>query len=152
MRLSKNFSLREFIKSDTATRLDINNVPSQEVIDNLKLLCENVLQPLREHYAKPIVISSGYRSPELNSTVGGSKTSDHCQGFAADINALDGDNGDLYEAIIDLDLEFKQLIHEYGDENNPDWIHISYDESNNKGQKLRAIRRDGQTTYMSIFS
>ena len=106
MKLSDNFSLKEMIKSQTALRKDIDNEPGEEEIENLKLLCENVLQPVREYYGKAVRVNSGYRSPELNSAIGGSKTSDHCKGMAADIEINGVANAELAEWI-EKNCEFR---------------------------------------------
>ena len=127
MKLSDNFSLKEMIKSQTALRKDIDNEPGEEEIENLKSLCENVLQPVREYYGKAVRVNSGYRSPELNSAIGGSKTSDHCKGMAADIEINGVANAELAEWI-EKNCEFRQLILEFYTPGIPDsgWVHVSY--------------------------
>ena len=129
MKLSKNFSLSEFLVTSTG----IENIPTKEVIENLRKLCVNVLQPLRDMYGKPIIITSGYRSPEVNKAVGGSKTSGHMLGTAADItggNRLINKN--LYILIRD-NFEYRQLINEY----DYSWVHVEYREGDNKKQELK---------------
>ena len=152
MNLSANFTLKELTKSDTATRLGIDNTPDEAVIESLRLLCENILQPVREHFGKPVEISSGYRSPELNSSpaVGGSKTSDHCLGRAADIEIPGVANADLAQWIMD-NLEYTQLILEFYTSGIPDsgWVHVSYDPDNLKKQELTATKVAGKTTYLN---
>jgi hypothetical protein len=151
MNLSANFSLKELTKSDTATRLGIDNTPNQETIDNLKMLCEKVLQPVREHFGKSVTVNSGYRSPELNSSpaVGGSKTSDHCKGMAADIEIAGVANAELAQWIMD-NLDYTQLILEFYTQGIPDsgWVHVSYDPNNLKKQELTAVKVAGKTQYL----
>lgn len=150
MQLSKNFNLREFTKSNTAARLGIDNNPTAEHIHNLATLCENILQPLRDALGKPIRITSGYRSEALNNAIGGSKTSDHSHGRAADLELwIDGeeDNAKLFHLIKNLELPFYQLIWEFGDEDQPNWVHVAYREDNVKKQCLKAVKEDGKTKY-----
>jgi len=152
MNLSANFSLKELTKSDTATRLGIDNTPDDETIDNLKMLCEKVLQPVRDHFGKSVIINSGYRSPELNSSpaVGGSKTSDHCKGMAADIEIAGIPNAELAKWIMD-NLEYSQLILEFYTRGISDsgWVHVSYDPNNLKKQELTAVKVAGKTQYLN---
>jgi zinc D-Ala-D-Ala carboxypeptidase len=101
MNLSANFTLKELTKSDTATRLGLDNTPDDAALENLKTLCEKVLQPVRDHFGKSVTVNSGYRSPESNAAVGGSKTSDHCKGMAADIEIVGIANADLAQWIMD---------------------------------------------------
>jgi len=147
MQLSKNFYLSEFIFSSTAIRAGIDNYPGPKEIGNLQLLCENVLQPLRDHYRKPIRIGSGYRSQALNDFIpGSSKTSQHRTGEAADPDTVH-DNGELFEYIKN-NLPFDQLIWEYGDDEDPDWIHVSYrSDGINRREVLRARKIEGRTVY-----
>jgi hypothetical protein len=151
MNLSANFSLKELTKSDTATRLGIDNTPDEETIDNLKMLCEKVLQPVREHFGKSVTVNSGYRSPELNSSpaVGGSKTSDHCKGMAADIEIAGIPNAELAQWIMD-NLTYSQLILEFYTRGIGDsgWVHVSYDPNNLKKQELTAVKVAGKTQYL----
>jgi hypothetical protein len=150
MNLSANFSLKELTKSDTATRLGIDNTPNEETIDNLKTLCDKVLQPVREHFGKSVTVNSGYRSPESNAAVGGSKTSDHCKGQAADIE-IDGiPNPELAQWIMD-NLDYTQLILEFYTQGIPDsgWVHVSYDPNNLKKQELTAVKVAGKTQYLN---
>jgi len=150
MNLSHNFSLKELTKSDTATRLGIDNTPNEETIDNLKTLCDKVLQPVREHFGKSVTINSGYRSPESNAAVGGSKTSDHCKGQAADIEIDGVPNPELAQWIMD-NLEYTQLILEFYTQGIPDsgWVHVSYDPNNLKKQELTAVKVAGKTQYLN---
>jgi len=148
--LSANFSLNELIKSDAAVRLDINNVPSSQVIDNLQDLVTNILQPLRDKFG-PIVVTSGYRSQALNKAIGGSTTSDHCLGYAADFEASI-DNRELAIYIRD-NMSFTQLISEFYD-GRPDsgWVHCSYNSLDLKGQVLTARKVNGRTQYLNGIS
>jgi hypothetical protein len=150
MNLSANFSLKELTKSDTATRLGIDNTPNEEIIDNLKTLCDKVLQPVREHFGKSVTINSGYRSPESNAAVGGSKTSDHCKGQAADIEIDGVPNPELAQWIMD-NLDYTQLILEFYTQGIPDsgWVHVSYDPNNLKKQELTAVKVAGKTQYLN---
>lgn len=129
MKLSQNFALHEFTKSQTASRRGIDNTPPPEHIENLRMLCERVLQPLRETIKVPIIVTSGYRSPELNEAIGGSATSHHCKGMAADIEALHLDNRRLAMLIESLHLPYTQLILECYESGKPNsgWVHVSYD-------------------------
>ena len=147
MKLSKNFSLEELTKSDTAVRRGISNVPSEDVTNNIQELVDNVLQPIRDRLG-PVVVTSGYRSPELNTAIGGSKTSDHCLGMAADIEVLGIDNKVTAEYIRD-NLVFTQLILEFCKDGVPDsgWVHVSFDPKDLKKQVLRADKVNGKTHY-----
>ena len=147
MKLSDNFTLAELTKSQTAKRLGIDNTPTPEQLENLIELCNKVLQPLRDAIG-PIRISSGLRVPALNKAIGGSKTSQHCaiNGAAADIDVED--NKKVFDYIKD-NIQFDQLIWEFGDENQPDWVHVSYHYGKNRGQILRAVKKNGKTTYIN---
>jgi len=154
MEISKHLSLAEVSRSETAKRKGINNTPSGEHLENFKKLAENIFEPIREHFAVPIHISSGYRSKELNSAIGGSATSQHCQGEAIDID-MDGSasgvsNKDVFD-YIKGHLNFDQLIWEFGSDNNPDWVHVSY-ESTGKQRKqiLKAVKSGGKTSYLPL--
>ncbi len=149
MQLSKNFSLEEMIKSETALRHGMDNTPGKAEIANMVALCEKVLQPVRDHFAKVVKVNSGYRDPEVNAKVGGSKTSDHCKGMAADIEIPSVPNHELAEWI-SKNLEFTQVILEFYTPGIPDsgWVHVSYDPADLKKQELTAVRRDGKTVYL----
>ena len=134
MKLSKNFELHEFTKSQTAARKKINNSANNSQIQNLKLLCEKVLQPIRDHFDKPIIISSGYRSPTLNRAIGGSPTSQHCYGQAADFEIPGIDNYTLAKWI-EANLNYDQLILEFYTGGNSGWIHVGYS-PRHKNQEL----------------
>jgi hypothetical protein len=152
MKLSEHLDLSEVIRSESAKRKGISNMPTSEHIENFKLLAEKVFQPIREHFRCPIHISSGYRSKELNAAIGGSLTSQHCSGEAIDIDMDGTPNGVTNRMVFDYikdNLEFDQLIYEFGDKQNPDWVHVSY-ESTGKQRKqiLRAVRTNGKTSYL----
>lgn len=149
MQLTKNFTLSEMTKSQTALRLGLDNTPPQEAIFNLQFLALHVLQPVRDHYARSVLVSSGYRSPELNVRVGGSRKSDHCRGMAADIEVFGIANYDL-AAWIAANLRYTQLILEFYTRGVPDsgWVHVSYDSSNLKQQSLTAVKTGDKTAYM----
>jgi hypothetical protein len=147
--LTTNFSLHELSKSETALRLDLDNTPDEQATENLRLLCEKVLQPVRDHYGKGVKVNSAYRSPESNAAVGGSKTSDHCKGMAADIEIPGVANADLAQWIMD-NLDYTQLILEFYTPGIPDsgWVHVSYDPNNLKKQELTATKVAGKTQYL----
>lgn len=148
MKLSHNFTLAELTKSETAIRRGINNTPSASVVENLQRLVNNVLQPIRNKFG-PLIITSGYRSPQLNVAIGGSPTSDHVLGMAADIEAPGLDNKQLAIYIRD-NFKFTQLILEFYTEGEPSsgWVHVSYDEKNLKQEVLTAVKRNGKTVYL----
>lgn len=147
--LTKNFSLAEMTKSETALRHGLENKPGPDELNNLLQLCANVLQPIRDHFQKGVKVNSGYRSPDVNAKVGGSRTSDHCRGMAADIEIPGIANADLANWIKD-NLSYTQLILEFYTPGVPDsgWVHVSYDPSNLKKQDLTATKRDGKTVYL----
>jgi zinc D-Ala-D-Ala carboxypeptidase len=149
MNLTANFSLAEMVKSDTALRHDMDNTPGEAEIANLKTLCEKVLQPVREHFKTGVKVNSGFRHPEVNAKVGGSKTSDHCKGQAADIEIPGIANADLAVWIMD-NLTYTQLILEYYQIGVPDsgWVHVSYDPANLKKENLTATKQNGKTVYL----
>jgi uncharacterized protein YcbK (DUF882 family) len=149
MNLTANFTLEEMTKSETALRHDMDNTPGEAEIANLKALAENVLQPIRDHFGKGVKVNSGFRHPEVNAKVGGSKTSDHCQGQAADIEIPGVPNADLAQWIVD-NLDFRQVILEFYTPGVPDsgWVHVSYVAGDNKKQVLTATKKDGKTVYL----
>jgi zinc D-Ala-D-Ala carboxypeptidase len=153
MKLSANFDLSELTRSGTAQRLGISNQPTPEHLESLKLLCENILQPLRENLGRPIRVNSGYRSEALNMAVpGSSPKSQHCRGEAADIEVDRFPNKDLAQKIIDLGLPFDQLILEFyvPGEPNSGWVHVSHKPNGEqRGQVLRAIKQDGKLQYLT---
>jgi zinc D-Ala-D-Ala carboxypeptidase len=148
MILSKNLSLAEVMKSATAIKHGIANEPNSQHLTNLKAVATNIFQPCRDYFGKPLAVTSGYRSPELNDLIGGSKRSQHSKGEALDLDAQvygGFTNAELFHYIKD-NLDFDQLIWEFGTEEEPDWIHCSYT-TNNRGEVLRAYRHNGKTRY-----
>jgi len=149
MNLTANFTLSELTKSETALRYGMENIPTQTEIDNLTALCYNVLQPVRDHFARGVKVNSGFRHPLVNAKVGGSTTSDHCKGMAADIEIPGVANAELAEWIKD-NCEFRQLILEFYTPGIPDsgWVHVSYDPRDLKKQVLTATKQNGKTVYL----
>jgi hypothetical protein len=154
MKLSEHLDLSEVIRSESAKRNGISNMPTEEHISNFKLLAENIFEPIRNHFRVPIIISSGYRSKELNAAIGGSATSEHCTGEAIDIDMDGTPNGVTNKMIFDFikdNLNFNQLIYEFGDSTNPDWVHVSYDSTGKqRKQVLKATRVNGKPVYTNI--
>ena len=148
MKLSENFTLSEMTKSETALRHGLPNDPEPDHLENMKKLAEHVLQPVRDHYGRGVKVNSAYRHPDVNRAVGGSTTSDHCKGMAADIEIPGVPNAELAEWIQD-NLEFRQLILEFYTPGIPDsgWVHVSYNEADNKKQVLTAMKENGKTVY-----
>lgn len=134
MRLTNNFTLEELIKSDTATIHKVNNYPNDNIIRNLKSLCDNVLQPIRDKYGKPIIVTSGYRCEKLNTLVGGVKTSQHVKGEAVDITCTD--NRKLFNLIVDMVKRGTIRVGQLIDEHNYRWIHVSLPTLKNNNQIL----------------
>ena len=151
MNLTKNFSLLELTKSQTAERKGIDNTPSPAHQENLKSLCEMVLQPVRDHFSRVVTISSGYRSPELCAAIGSKITSQHARGEAADFEIFGVSNKALAD-YIDSELHYDQLILEYWNESDPNsgWVHCSFSQGQNRKQYLRAYKEDGTTKYEPI--
>jgi hypothetical protein len=150
MKISEHLELSELIRSESAKRNNILNVPTDKHIENLKLLAEKIFEPIREHFGVPIRVSSGYRSKDLNQKIGGSLSSQHSKGQAIDID-MDGtdiSNKQIFDFIKD-NLPFDQLIYEFGNSNNPDWVHVSYNHNRNRGQVLKAFKLHGVTHYKS---
>lgn len=153
MQLSKNLSLKEAIKSNTASRLGIKNEPDQWEIDNLRAVAENVFQPLRDHFGVPIGVSSGYRSKKLNKAIGGSKYSQHMIGEALDLDAdIYGriTNADIFNYIKD-NLEWDQMIWEFGDKHEPNWVHVSYKAKGLNRKQIKRAFRDEKGVHYSIL-
>ena len=152
-KLSKYVSLSEVIHSDNAKRLKIDNSPTPEHLENIKTLSVEVFDKVREFVGGPLFISSGYRSKALNDvTPGASSTSDHSIGCAFDLDCdrFGGKkNSEIFHYIMN-NLEFKQLIWEFGNTAEPDWVHVSYAKSGNRSQKLKAVRSKGKATYIPI--
>ena len=152
MSISKHISYREGVYSRTATRLSIKNNPNAEQMKNMIALAEEIFEPLRMWVNGPIKINSFFRSPELNKAIGGSSKSQHCHGQAIDIDDTFGKatNAEMYE-FIKKHLDFDQMIWEFGDENNPDWVHVSYvSEEQNRNRCLQAYKENGKTKYKVI--
>ena len=139
------------LKSRTATRLGLSNSPNEEHIKNMQALAENIFQPLRDYFGVPIHISSGYRSEALNKAIGGSKSSQHCKGEAMDIDR-DGhsqpNNAQIFEYIKN-NLDFDQMIWEFGTQKNPEWVHVSHKrDGKNRAELLVAYKTNyGKTKY-----
>ena len=155
MKLSKNLNLAEVTRSETAKRRKIDNAPTDEHIENLKILAANIFQPMRDHFGKPIYISSGYRSEALNKAIKGSKTSQHCKGEALDIDNDNANNGvtnrDIFEFIRD-NLKFDQLINEFPVKGNPSWVHVSYSKTQQRNQILKAYKDSRNITRYKKLS
>lgn len=150
--ISKNLSLKEATRSNTARRLGIDNTPDGYATSNMEVLANKIFQPLREWVGGPIRVNSFYRSEELNRAIGGSSRSQHCQGRAIDLDDIHGHatNAEMFEYIKE-NLNFDQLIWEFGDEENPDWIHVSYvSENQNRNRCLKAYKLNGKTKYELI--
>ena len=149
MQLSTNLSLAEVTRSETAKRRGISNMPTPEHIENFKKLAINIFQPIREHFGKPILISSGYRSAELNKAISGSLSSQHCSGEAIDID-MDGTditNAQIFNYIKD-NLNFDQMIWEFGTDTNPDWVHVSFAANRSQRKQILVAKKvNGKTTY-----
>ena len=145
MLLTPHFSLAELIRSQTAIRRNIDNTPDKTVTDNLQDLCEKVLEPIRDHFKQPVIVTSGYRSPALNKRIGGSGTSQHCFGMAADFTVANVSNWDVCQYAL-KNLNYDQLIFEYGEAG---WIHISYREGDNRNMELSAKKVSGKTKYLT---
>jgi len=148
-KISKHVSYKEATFSQTAIRRDIDNTPSEEVLKRMKTVAENVFEPLRAHVGGPIKINSFYRSPLLNTAIGGAKSSQHTRGEAIDIDDTLGNmsNKDMFTFIKD-ELDFDQIIWEFGDDENPAWVHVSYvSPENNRRRILKASKVNGKTTY-----
>tara|TARA_B100001250_G_scaffold408565_1_gene431195 strand:- start:828 stop:1358 length:531 start_codon:yes stop_codon:yes gene_type:complete len=150
--ISENISYKEAIKSNTALRLDIDNTPDDYEISNMMNLARNIFEPLREYVDGPIKINSFFRSKALNTAIGGSSRSQHCEGRAVDIDDIYGyaTNAEMFYYIKD-NLNFDQLIWEFGDDNNPSWVHVSYiSDRENRGRCLKAYKENNKTKYMQI--
>ena len=150
MKLTDNFSLAELTKSQTAERCGFDNNPDKEHIDSLQKLCDNILQPVRDYFQKPVMISSGYRSPQVSMQIGSSTRSQHCKGQAADIEIAGVSNKELADFIND-NLNFDQVILEFHnpDEINSGWVHVSYVEGKNRGVYLLAQRDENNKVRYS---
>ena len=150
--ISEHISYKEGVYSNTATRRGIDNTPDDDQLSNMELVAEEVFEPLRNYVGGPIKINSFFRSPELNTAIGGSHKSQHCKGQAIDIDDTFGrcTNAEMYHFIKDH-LDFDQMIWEFGDDDNPDWVHVSYvSEEDNRNRCLKAYREKGKTKYTVI--
>jgi zinc D-Ala-D-Ala carboxypeptidase len=152
MKLSNNFSLKEMTASQTATRHGINNNPNEDHMNNLKALCENVLQKVRDHFGKVVSVSSGYRSPELCLKIGSSVNSQHAKGEAADFEIFGVSNAELVKWISE-NCDFDQMILEFHnlDEPNSGWVHCSYKSEDNRKQILRAYKDENNKTKYEAY-
>ena len=150
--ISKHISYKEGVYSRTATRLGIKNNPNAEQMENMIAIAEEVFEPLRMWVGGPIKINSFFRSPELNKAIGGSSKSQHCQGQAIDLDDTFGraTNAEMFEFIKEH-LDFDQMIWEFGDDENPDWVHVSYvSEEKNRNRCLKAYKENNKTNYKII--
>ncbi len=152
MKLSRNLTLKEAVKSNTATRLGIDNDPDDWDIENLRAIAENIFQPIRDHFGVPIGVSSGFRCKELNKAIGGSKYSQHMTGEALDLDA------DMYGKITNADifkfvknnLHWDQMIWEFGDDEEPNWVHISYKPSGGNRKQIKKAYRNSKGVYYKV--
>ena len=150
--ISKHISSKEGVYSNTALRRGIKNEPNKEQLANMQLIAEKIFEPLRKYVGGPIKITSFFRCPELNTAIGGSTTSQHCKGQAMDIDDTFGykTNAEMY-VFIKEHLDFDQMIWEFGDDNNPAWVHISYvSPEKNRNKCLKAYKSGGKTKYKII--
>ena len=150
--ISKHISYKEGVYSITAIRKGIDNEPNEEQLSNMKIVAEKIFEPIRIHFKVPIKVNSFFRSPDLNKAIGGSTKSQHCKGQAIDIDDTYGKvkNSDIYWWIKE-NLDFDQMIWEFGDDDNPNWVHISYvSPEENRNRCLKAYKDKGKTKYMVI--
>lgn len=151
-RISEHVSYKEGVRSNTATRLDIDNTPDGYAEANMAAIAYSIFEPLRKWVGGPIKINSFYRSKKLNQAIGGSSRSQHCQGRAMDLDDTFGHktNAEMFNYIAD-NLNYDQIIWEFGDDENPDWVHVSYvSEDENRGRALRAYKEKGKTKYIML--
>ena len=148
MNLSENFTLQELIYSDTAIRRGIDNKPNDETVENLKILCENILEPIREYFKAPVIVSSGYRSAAVCEAVGSSSKSQHTKGQAADFEIFGIPNKEVADWIVN-NIDYDQCILEFWNENEPNsgWVHCSFSSAGNRRQYLKAQKIDGKVVY-----
>lgn len=150
-RISKHISYKEATRSITAIRLGIDNKPFEYELGNMKAVAENIFEPLRKWVGGAIKVTSFFRSEKLNKAIGGSVSSQHCQGRAIDIDDVYGykTNAEMFNYIKD-NLDFDTIIWEFGTDDNPDWIHVSYvSNERNRGRVLKAIKENGKTKYLN---
>ena len=151
-RISKHVSYKEGVRSNTATRLSLDNTPDSYQLSNMGILTDNIFEPLRKWVGGPIKINSFFRSENLNKAIGGSSRSQHCQGRAIDLDDTFGHktNAEMFQYIKE-NLNYDQIIWEFGDDTNPDWVHVSYVSDNeNRGRALRAVKENGKTAYQIL--
>ena len=154
MKLSKNLTLAEYVKSNTAERKGIDNTVPEELIPSAKALAENIFQPIREHFGSPIYVSSGFRSDALNEAIGGSKTSQHSKAEAMDIDMdhrKGPENEDIFHYIKD-NLPFDQLIWEFGTDKRPNWVHVSYNPKGEQRGQILVAYKEGRKTKYKLYS
>lgn len=152
MKISEHISYKEATRSVTALRLGIDNTPNEYQLQNMELIAKNVFEPLRKAVGGPIKINSFMRVENLNQAIGGSSKSQHCQGRAMDLDDTYGHwtNAEMYHYIKN-NLDFDQIIWEFGTDENPDWVHVSYvDSDSNRKRCLKAIKENGKTKYIDI--
>ncbi len=150
--ISEHISYKEGVYSITATRLGVENIPNDEQLNNMELLAEKVFEPLREWVSGPIKVNSFFRGSELNRAIGGARSSQHMKGQAIDIDDTFGlaTNAEMYHWIKE-NLDFDQLIWEFGDDDNPNWLHVSYvSKEDNRNRCLKAYKEQGRSKYMVI--
>ena len=150
--ISEHISYKEGVYSTTAMRREIDNTPNDEQLDNMETIAEKVFEPLREWVGGAIKINSFFRCPELNKAIGGSSKSQHCQGQAIDIDDTYGvvANSEMYHYIKE-NLDFDQLIWEFGDDDNPNWVHVSYvSKEGNRNRCLKAYKEQGRSKYVIV--
>jgi len=150
--ISKHVSYKEGVYSNTATRRGIDNTPNDEQLNNMELVANEIFEPLRDWVGGPIKINSFFRSPDLNTAIGGSSKSQHCKGQAIDIDDVfnRATNAEMYHFIKD-NLDFDQIIWEFGNDDNPDWVHVSYvSEDDNRRRCLKAYKENKKTKYKVI--
>ena len=152
-KISNHISIAESTRSNTAARLGISNIPDGDTIDNMRKVAEKVFEPLREWVGEPIKINSFYRSPDLNAAIGGSKKSQHCKGQAIDIDDTycSATNAEMF-TYIKNNLDFDQLIWEFGNASNPDWVHVSYVSPEKNRNRILTASKDnnGKTVYSIV--
>jgi len=151
-RISKHVSYKEGVRSNTATRLSLDNTPDSYQLSNMGILSDNIFEPLRKWVGGPIKINSFFRCENLNKAIGGSSRSQHCQGRAIDLDDTFGHktNAEMFQYIKE-NLNYDQIIWEFGDDTNPDWVHVSYVSDNeNRGRALKAVKENGKTVYQTL--
>lgn len=155
-KISEHLDLSEVIRSEQAKRMGVSNMPTAEHIENFKKLAENVFEKIRNNFRVPIHISSGYRSIELNKAIKGSSSSQHCKGEAIDIDMDGSPNGVTNKMVFDYiykNLDYDQLIWEFGTSENPDWVHVSYSSTGKqRKQTLKAVRGASGTSYQQYVN